>query len=233
MVFYNKLRIGRHVLSEIKTQNSVKNDVWVYPCCNHTLSPLCWRHRDTHHLHIYTTLSSQQFRIYFSCFWVTRCHKLGSWMTPHLLINHNSLWAPTMPLSSWSSSCMYNKSVYFKLHVLSLTYFVFQNEIARRTTVWRVVWEKDTRRFWNAPRVFLQKAKHVWRLCKVYACTHDEGVLSTHRDDCAVDDSQQRHHDVLDVLKRFPLRKAETESGVKERECRKNRQRNKRLLDFL
>lgn len=37
-------------------------------------------------------------------------------------------------------------------------------------------------------------------------CTHNQGMLATHCDDCPVDDPQQRHHDILNVLKGFPLR---------------------------
>lgn len=39
------------------------------------------------------------------------------------------------------------------------------------------------------------------------ACTYDKSMLSTHCDDRPVDDRQQRHHYVLDVLKCFSLRK--------------------------
>ena len=36
--------------------------------------------------------------------------------------------------------------------------------------------------------------------------TYDEGVLSAHGDHRAVDGPQERHHNVLDMLKGFPLR---------------------------
>lgn len=55
----------------------------------------------------------------------------------------------------------------------------------------------------------------IWRVCKV-ACTYNESMLTTHCDDCPVDDPQQRHHNVLNVFKGFPLRKTETESREKE-----------------
>lgn len=36
-------------------------------------------------------------------------------------------------------------------------------------------------------------------------CTHNEGVFPTHDDHSPVDDREQRHHNVLDVLEGFSL----------------------------
>lgn len=39
------------------------------------------------------------------------------------------------------------------------------------------------------------------------AFTYDESMFSTHCDDCLVDDPKQRYHNVLNMLKCFPLKK--------------------------
>ena len=55
-------------------------------------------------------------------------------------------------------------------------------------------------------------------VCKHRYCihTHNQGVLTAHRDDCLVDDPQQRHDDVLDVLECFSL--TETRGTVQEQD---------------
>lgn len=79
--------------------------------------------------------------------------------------------------------------------------------------------------FWG---FFMQSPQHscmgIWRV------THNEGVLPTHDDHGLVDDPEQRHHDVLDVLEGFSLWKTRADGEVRE----KGRARDgQALLNFL
>lgn len=142
----------------------------------HTIIFHTHKHTPFAHCLVHSSLEQKPLISHFSCFWVISCHKLEPWMTPLVLIKYNSLWAPTMPLSSWSSSCMYNKSVYFKLNLPLLTYFVSQNEIALQTRVdrrsdfhrstldIRQRENKEQEGFCHAWLIYLQKVKHIWCL---------------------------------------------------------------------
>lgn len=64
----------------------------------------------------------------------------------------------------------------------------------------------------------------IWRV------THNEGVLPTHDDHGLVDDPEQRHHDVLDVLEGFSLWKTRADGEVREKGWARDGQA---LLNFL
>lgn len=60
--------------------------------------------------------------------------------------------------------------------------------------------------------------------------THNEGVLPAHDDHGPVDDPEQRHHNVLNVLEGFPLWKTRADGEVREKGELRDGQA---LLNFL
>lgn len=145
-----------------------------------------------------------------------------------------------MLLSSWSSSCMCNKNVYFKQSASSLTYFVFQNgtewqigfnyafiDIASADKAW---WRHKTD---DSETLDSYPAHTVRPTCKSI-CTYNQSMLSAHCDDRAVDDPQQRHHDVLDMLECFSLRQTKPEYRRTAKRWKRRRDKEKqKIVRFL